>query len=126
MCQELSSSRLCKPLTVVGIMFVLFLVFLPKNPLNGETGHWFDVFECANPGEATRKIKVYSILRAQMKDQNENLVWPIGRAVLRESEKNNFVPLLVLAIITVESRSKHDAVSARGARGLMQIRPFVA
>ena len=46
----------------------------------------------------------------------------LARSILQESEKNALDPVLILAIIQVESQFNHKAVSARGAQGLMQVR----
>jgi len=43
--------------------------------------------------------------------------------VLEESEKYNLEPALLWAVIREESHFRHDAVSAAGAMGLMQIMP---
>ncbi|MBI2359194.1 MAG: lytic transglycosylase domain-containing protein [Deltaproteobacteria bacterium] len=52
--------------------------------------------------------------------------WAISETIRTESHKYSLDPLLVLAVIEVESRFQLAAVSERGARGLMQIRPLVA
>jgi soluble lytic murein transglycosylase-like protein len=45
--------------------------------------------------------------------------------ILRESEKYGIEPMLVFAIIDIESTFRSWARSYKGAKGLMQIRPFV-
>jgi soluble lytic murein transglycosylase-like protein len=47
----------------------------------------------------------------------------VAQAIAEESERAGFDPLLVLAVITVESEFHPAAVSVVGARGLMQVRP---
>jgi transglycosylase-like protein with SLT domain len=47
----------------------------------------------------------------------------VSRAVAEEARRAGYDPLLILAIIDVESDFDLDAVSSRGARGLMQIKP---
>jgi soluble lytic murein transglycosylase len=47
----------------------------------------------------------------------------LGVAIAEESTRAGYDPLLILAIIDVESDFEEDAVSPKGARGLMQIRP---
>ena len=47
----------------------------------------------------------------------------LGQAIAEEARKANYDPLLVLAIIDVESDFMEGAVSEKGARGLMQIKP---
>lgn len=44
-------------------------------------------------------------------------------AIAEESARAKYDPMLVLAIIAVESEFDEEALSNRGARGLMQIRP---
>lgn len=46
----------------------------------------------------------------------------ISSTILHESEQARLDPVLVFAMIEVESRWDPDAVSERGARGLMQLR----
>jgi soluble lytic murein transglycosylase len=47
----------------------------------------------------------------------------VGRAIAEEAHRAGYDPLLVLALINVESEFDEGAVSSRGARGLMQIQP---
>ena len=48
-----------------------------------------------------------------------------ARALIEESEKNGIDPFVILGVIRVESSGWNRAQSVVGARGLMQIRPFV-
>lgn len=50
----------------------------------------------------------------------------IGAAVIRNSEKYEIDPELVLAVILVESAARPWARSPKGARGLMQVMPHMA
>src|SRR5512142_2196428 len=61
---------------------------------------------------ATRAPELGLVLRAQ-----------VSRAIAEEARRAGYDPLLILAIIDVESDFDVDAVSSRGARGLMQIQP---
>lgn len=68
------------------------------------------------------RAKVEGVLGAQLwgnADQRAR----VARAILEESRAAGFNPLLVMAVIRVESETHADAVSSRGARGLMQLRP---
>ncbi|HEY0093899.1 MAG TPA: lytic transglycosylase domain-containing protein, partial [Archangium sp.] len=47
----------------------------------------------------------------------------IVHAIAEESGQTGYDPLLILAIIDVESDFTEEAVSEKGARGLMQIKP---
>ncbi|MFN0062323.1 MAG: lytic transglycosylase domain-containing protein [Myxococcaceae bacterium] len=47
----------------------------------------------------------------------------LGIAISEEAQKAGYDPLLILAVIDVESDFSEGAVSEKGARGLMQIQP---
>jgi soluble lytic murein transglycosylase-like protein len=47
----------------------------------------------------------------------------LGVAIAQEARRAGYDPLLILAIINVESVFEEEAVSPKGARGLMQIKP---
>ncbi|MBU8899412.1 lytic transglycosylase domain-containing protein [Corallococcus sp. H22C18031201] len=47
----------------------------------------------------------------------------LGQAIDEESRRTGYDPLLVLALIDVESDFEEEALSEKGARGLMQIKP---
>ena len=68
-------------------------------------------------------VKVYAIVRARRPEITDTEAWRISQAVLDESSKRSFDPLLVLALIEIESEFQHAAVSPVGARGMMQIMP---
>jgi hypothetical protein len=69
---------------------------------------------------------IYSVLESRQMRLVPADIWKLAQCIQEESEKRAFNPLLVLAIIEVESRFDHRAVSPHGARGLMQIRPVAA
>jgi len=46
------------------------------------------------------------------------------RGIHREASRARLVPELVLAVIEIESRFDHYAISRSGAQGLMQVMPF--
>ncbi len=49
----------------------------------------------------------------------------LAEVILEESNKHDVDPMLILALIETESTFRRWARSRKGARGLMQIRPFV-
>ena len=55
----------------------------------------------------------------------ETFTWGLAETISSEARKYGLDPMLVLAVINVESRFHHQKTSPDGARGLMQIRPFV-
>ncbi|HEX2965513.1 MAG TPA: lytic transglycosylase domain-containing protein [Syntrophorhabdaceae bacterium] len=50
----------------------------------------------------------------------------ISRTVYEESEYHKIDYRLILALMKIESNFKNDAVSSKGARGLLQVKPSVA
>jgi hypothetical protein len=69
---------------------------------------------------------IYAVLESRQMRLDPPDVLKLAQCIQEESEKRALDPELVLAIIEVESRFDHRAVSPRGARGLMQIRPVAA
>lgn len=62
--------------------------------------------------------------RLQKFIKNEKQRLTLLRGIHREASRANLVPELVLAVIEVESRFDHFAISRSGAQGLMQVMPF--
>jgi soluble lytic murein transglycosylase-like protein len=67
--------------------------------------------------------RIYSIVKSNRPDMKESQARKISNAIFKESTKYRLDPILVLALIDVESKFQHQAVSSAGARGLMQILP---
>jgi hypothetical protein len=77
-------------------------------------------------GESPRSkqlVKVYGIVKTRRPEMAEGDAWHLSEVILAESFKHHLDPLLVLALIQIESDFRHEAVSPVGARGLMQIMP---
>lgn len=56
----------------------------------------------------------------------QNIASAHGRSILTETVGTSVLPALVLAVISVESAGRTDAVSSAGATGLMQLMPDTA
>lgn len=108
------------------LLSLLTFLLMPTHPLRGKDGHWLELIDRVEGREVNRKIGIYSVLKLYGKHLNEDLAWAITEIVHEESKKHSLDPMLILAVITVESQFQHAAVSTKGARGLMQIRPLVA
>jgi soluble lytic murein transglycosylase-like protein len=70
--------------------------------------------------------EIYSTLRSANRDLNHVSATAVAETIWQESKKHALDPMLVLAIIKVESEFRPTAVSPYGARGLMQLLPAVA
>ena len=108
------------------ILAIFPFLLIPSHPFRGESAHWIEQIDHYDNRDASELLKIYSVLKSQRMDLSDSWVWDVSTAILEESRKHSLDPLLVLAVIDVESRFQHAAVSTEGARGLMQIRPIVA
>src|SRR5215210_1123580 len=68
-------------------------------------------------------VKIFSIVKANRPDIGDTEVWNVSDVILQESSKRALDPMLVLAVIEVESKFQYKTVSPVGARGIMQIMP---
>jgi soluble lytic murein transglycosylase-like protein len=72
------------------------------------------------PKELTQ---IYSIVKFNRPAIADKEAWRVSSAILDECAKRNLDPMLVLAVIKVESGFRNHALSPMGARGIMQIMP---
>ncbi|MEX0803667.1 MAG: lytic transglycosylase domain-containing protein [Candidatus Binatia bacterium] len=68
-------------------------------------------------------VKIFSIVQSNRPDIIEHEAWELSEVIRKESSKYKLDPILVLAVIDVESKFQFGAVSPAGARGIMQIMP---
>lgn len=111
----------------VAARLCLFAVLLvPTHPFREGSSHRVEQPD-GSGGKLDHELStIYSIIKSRRMDLKDAFAWAISEAILTESLRHSLDPLLVLAVIEVESRFQHTAVSNMGARGLMQIRPLVA
>jgi soluble lytic murein transglycosylase-like protein len=64
-----------------------------------------------------------AVLAKRAPDLGLTLRHQLGQAIAEEARNTGYDPLLILALIDVESDFEEEAISMKGARGLMQIRP---
>ncbi len=69
--------------------------------------------------------KIRSALDLQEIQMSDDTLAQLTRSIANESEKHSLDPMLLMAIIEVESRFDQKAVSPQGALGLMQVQPIV-
>jgi soluble lytic murein transglycosylase len=83
----------------------------------------------AFPPEARRQHiidRTSAYLTAENDELNEAQARAISEVVYRESEEYDLDYRFVLAVMKVESNFRLNAVSSRGARGLLQVKPSLA
>jgi soluble lytic murein transglycosylase-like protein len=68
-------------------------------------------------------VKIFSIVKSNRPLLADKEAWKISTTILDESAKRDVDPMLVLAVIKVESGFRNRALSPMGARGIMQIMP---
>ncbi len=71
-------------------------------------------------------VRMFSLIKAHRPQASEEETWQVAEVILEECAKRKIDPLLVLALIEVESGFQPAAVSPAGARGIMQIMPDTA
>lgn len=94
---------------------LLLLLLLPSRPM---------------PEAKARRLhetsRVYAMLKSSQMELTEPSARALAETIWQESKRHALDPLLVLAVIRVESEFRPEAVSPNGARGLMQLSPAVA
>jgi soluble lytic murein transglycosylase len=114
------------------VLFILNPTLLTPNAPSASSGQLVppDSVEAeppvAQPPRPRDLVKIYSIVRNHRPDISEEEAWSVSDVIRQEGKKYGIDPILVLAVIRIESRFKYDAVSPVGARGIMQIMPYVA
>lgn len=78
---------------------------------------------CPEPGPEGWGARIEVLLEERAPEMSETVRRRVARAVVEESRAAGLDPLLCAAIIDVESGFDAGALSNRGARGLMQLRP---
>jgi soluble lytic murein transglycosylase len=66
---------------------------------------------------------IEQVLSARAPDLGLTLRGQVAKSIAEEAAQASYDPFLILAIIDVESDFDEDAVSNKGARGLMQMKP---
>jgi hypothetical protein len=122
--KSLLKSFLTFPLVlVICFLPVAYMVYEGYQGKTVSTGYWDTVlleFDPSIKGEIYRVIQRY---QTGLTDQEEA---EVAGLIYAESQKYKCDPSLVLALIMVESSFYTKATSSKGAKGLMQLRPFVA
>jgi len=111
------------------LAFVLFMPALMAFrifPENGESRKVAEMLKIVKVIERPRPkdlVKVYNIVKSHRSDITDSEAWRLSEVILEESRRRDLEPMLVVAVIEVESRFQDSAISPMGARGLMQIMP---
>ncbi len=119
----------CTKLALVGALFIPFLATMEHRPQKEtvtESPSILVPVPVVQKPPPRELMRIYSIVRSHRPDIAEAEAWEISEVILEESSGYGLDPMLVLAVIDVESKFQYGAVSPAGARGIMQILPYVA
>lgn len=75
--------------------------------------------------ELEEKLKILDIIQDFQIGMRPSEIGKLANVVYSESKKYGYDPLLLLALIQVESSFKKGEVSNKGAMGLMQVKPSI-
>ncbi|RPJ07769.1 MAG: lytic transglycosylase domain-containing protein [Deltaproteobacteria bacterium] len=86
-------------------------------------------YSLVNPELQTRQEAIRQILSILQRHETglaEVMREEVAEVIYEESTRHNHDPKFILALIAIESSFQNWSVSERGAKGLMQIMPYVA
>jgi soluble lytic murein transglycosylase len=117
---------LSKPIALTLVLIYLIqsglLVYLIKDKFDLEKQVNFQQKRIA---ELEEKLQIFKAIDDFQIGFNEEEVRQLADVIYNESKKYEYDPLFVMAIILTESSFKRAQTSSKGARGLMQVVPFV-
>ena len=123
--RTLNCATICVKISLIAILFVPGLVTVALFPQKAKKPGLPQRADQA--AKAPRElVKIYSIVKSHRPDESDGEAWKVAEVILEQSSKHSFDPLLVLAMIQVESGFQYAAISPGGARGIMQLLPDVA
>ena len=118
----------CARVLLAGTLFIPFIAavqYLPRREITIEPNYAVSVPVPEKP-RSKELTRIHSIVQSHRPDISEPEAWWLSEVILEESAEYGLDPLLVLAVIDIESKFRYEAVSPAGARGIMQILPYVA
>jgi soluble lytic murein transglycosylase len=114
----------------IGLTTVLFIPPLltikyavPPAAKESPVGNPVQLARRAERPQPKELVQIYSIVKSNRPSIADKEAWRVSTVILDESAKRNLDPMLVLAVIKVESGFRNQALSPVGARGIMQIMP---
>jgi len=117
---------LSKPIAFLFVLIYLgqsvFIVILVQDKFNLQQQI---EFQRKRIGELEEKLQILQVIEDFQIGFTDEEKAELVQVVSSESQKYDYDPLFLLALIFTESSFRRGQVSSQGARGLMQIRPFV-
>lgn len=98
---------------ILFLTIIFFIIHIPDLPLKNQSKE-----------EVIQEIK--EVLMRNSKDLSLDMQEELARLIYEESTRYSHDPKFILALIAIESSFQNRSVSEKGAKGLMQLMPFVA
>jgi soluble lytic murein transglycosylase-like protein len=124
--RTLSCSTACCRFVLVLALFAPALLAFHHSTPDTEVAKTTDILTVVEVAEAARPdelVKIFSVVKSHRPDISDGEAWRVSEVILEESAKRHLDPMMVLAVIRVESGFQYTTVSPMGARGIMQIMP---
>jgi soluble lytic murein transglycosylase-like protein len=109
----------------IALLSLLLLCFAPERPLGLATISPADELSKDRAERIHETFRIYGVIKSNAPQLGADFAWRLAAVVRVESQRHALDPMLVLAVIETESCFESTAVSVSGARGIMQILPFV-
>ena len=122
----LNCSATCARLLLIAILFFPVFLIQMYYPQTANEQASIQLVQKRPQPKPQELVKIYAIVKSHRRDISDTEAWTLAEAVREQSTVHSFDPLLVLAMIQVESGFQYALVSPSGARGIMQILPDVA
>ena len=109
----------------IALLSTLSLCFVPERPFGLTAASPVDELSKNRAEQIHETFRIYSVIKSNAPQLAADFTWRLAAVVRVESLRHTLDPMLVLAVIKTESCFEKGAVSVSGARGMMQILPFV-
>jgi len=115
-----------KPIALLLVLIYLLqstlLVFLIKDKYEL---HRIIDYQRKRLTEMEEKLKIFQVIEDFQIGFSEEEKHQLAGVIFDECQKYNYDPMLIMAVIMTESTFKKGQVSSKGARGVMQLMPFI-
>lgn len=117
---------LSKPISFLLVLIYLLqsglLIYLIKDKFDLERQI---TFQQKRISELEEKLQIFKAIEDFQIGFTNDEVGTLAEVIYQESKKYNYDPMFIMAVILTESSFKKGQMSSVGARGLMQVVPFV-
>ena len=113
----------CAKIGLTSVLFIPPILTVRYVVPRPDRGGPVQVAKWVEKTQPTELGKIYSIVKSNRPSIADKEAWKVSTAILDESARRDLDPMLVLAVIKVESGFRDQALSPMGARGMMQIMP---